>query len=141
MERTSTRDIDAELGPPAGKSFCAVWCAKTRSAPALSMANTVAFSNERPAGLQRVNSGRSSLPPESIVASPCLTESPVGLFLLGSQRANPVHQPLNRRNARNKDDNCTDDQKRIHRAPLIVAERSNLPDWRRQRWRDARDED
>jgi hypothetical protein len=34
----------------------------------------------------------------------------VGLFLLESQRANPIHQPLNRRNARNKDDNCTDDQ-------------------------------
>jgi hypothetical protein len=65
----------------------------------------------------------------------------VGLFLLESQRANPIHQPLNRRNARNKDDNCTDDQKRIHRAPLIVAQRSNLPGLRRHRKRDARDED
>jgi hypothetical protein len=58
---------------------------------------------------EKVNSGRSFLPPEFVVASPCLTESPVGLFLLESQRANPIHQPLNRRNARNKDDNCTDD--------------------------------
>ena len=90
---------------------------------------------------EKVNSGRSFLPPEFVVASPCLTESPVGLFLLESQRANPIHQPLNRRNARNKDDNCTDDQKRIHRAPLIVAQRSNLPGLRRHRKRDARDED
>ena len=66
---------------------------------------------------EKVNSGRSFLPPEFVVASPCLTESPVGLFLLESQRANPIHQPLNRRDARNKDDNCANNQKRIHRAP------------------------
>jgi len=38
---------------------------------------------------EEVNSGRSFLPPEFVVASPCLTESLVGLLLLGSQRANP----------------------------------------------------